>query len=211
MEKRYSNALTPLSYIIFSSDYISFKVFCNIWGSVTPSHNYFIISPHNLALLHSTLLHSYPVPLRRILSDGLIPLFVARAISFISQSLSSTFIENHISQVWPLHVFKCFWECLPDDAWWRTLIVPPSDQHGCHGTRDVTRIVVFELILSCLVETQFQADWQKVVWIEIFRQLGELQFCQVTIRTMAFKKIEKGHMIARDCKHGGSEDSGFGL
>ena len=30
---------------------------------MTPSDNYFTISPHNLALLHSTLLHSYPVPL----------------------------------------------------------------------------------------------------------------------------------------------------
>ena len=42
---------------------ITFKVFCNIWVSVTPSDNYFTISTHNLALLHSTLLHSYPVPL----------------------------------------------------------------------------------------------------------------------------------------------------
>ena len=58
MEKRYSNALTPLSQIIFSSDYF-FQSFCNIWVSVTPSHNSFTISPHNLALLHSTLLHSY--------------------------------------------------------------------------------------------------------------------------------------------------------
>ena len=64
LEKRYSNALTPLSYIIFSIDYF-FQSFCNIWVSVTPSHNYFTISPHNLALLHSTLLHSYPVPLTR--------------------------------------------------------------------------------------------------------------------------------------------------
>ena len=40
-----------------------FKSLCNIWVSVTPSHNSFTISPHNLALLHSTLLHSYPVPL----------------------------------------------------------------------------------------------------------------------------------------------------
>ena len=30
---------------------------------MTPSDNSFTISPHNLALLHSTLLHSYPVPL----------------------------------------------------------------------------------------------------------------------------------------------------
>ena len=30
---------------------------------MTPSDNYLTISPHNLALLHSTLLHSYPVPL----------------------------------------------------------------------------------------------------------------------------------------------------
>ena len=30
---------------------------------MTPSDNYFTISPHNLALLNSTLLHSYPVPL----------------------------------------------------------------------------------------------------------------------------------------------------
>ena len=30
-----------------------------------PSDNSFTISPHNLARLHSTLLHSYPVPLRR--------------------------------------------------------------------------------------------------------------------------------------------------
>ena len=48
--------------IIFSSDYF-FQSFCNIWVSMTPSHNSFTISPHNLALLHSTLLHSYPVPL----------------------------------------------------------------------------------------------------------------------------------------------------
>ena len=60
MEKRYSNALTLSSYIIFSSDYF-FQSFCNIWVSVTPSDNSFTISPHNLALLHSTLLHSYPV------------------------------------------------------------------------------------------------------------------------------------------------------
>ena len=31
---------------------------------MTPSDNSFTISPHNLALLHSTLLHSYPVPLK---------------------------------------------------------------------------------------------------------------------------------------------------
>ena len=30
---------------------------------MTPSDNSVTISPHNLALLHSTLLHSYPVPL----------------------------------------------------------------------------------------------------------------------------------------------------
>ena len=30
---------------------------------MTPSDNSFTISPHNLALLHSTRLHSYPVPL----------------------------------------------------------------------------------------------------------------------------------------------------
>ena len=65
LEKRYSNALTPLSWIIFSSDYF-FQSFCNIWVSVTPSDNSFTISPHNLALLHSTLLHSYPVPLKMI-------------------------------------------------------------------------------------------------------------------------------------------------
>ena len=63
MEKRYSNALTPISYIIFSSDYF-FQRFCNIWVFVTPSDNSFTISPHNLARLHSTLLHSYPVPLK---------------------------------------------------------------------------------------------------------------------------------------------------
>ena len=61
LEKRNSNALTPLSYIVFSSDYF-FQSFCNIWVSLTPSDNSFTISPHNLALLHSTLLHSYPVP-----------------------------------------------------------------------------------------------------------------------------------------------------
>ena len=33
---------------------------------MTPSDNSFTISPHNLALLHSTLLHSYPVPLRTV-------------------------------------------------------------------------------------------------------------------------------------------------
>ena len=53
LEKRYSNALTPLSYIIFSSEYF-FQSVCNIWVSFT-------ISPRNLALLHSTLLHSYLV------------------------------------------------------------------------------------------------------------------------------------------------------
>ena len=63
MEKHYSNALTPLSKIIFSSDYF-FQSFCNIWVSVTPSDNSLTISPHNLTLLHSTLLHSYPVPLK---------------------------------------------------------------------------------------------------------------------------------------------------
>ena len=62
MEKRYSNALTPLSYIIFSSDYF-FQSFCNIWVSLTSSDNSFTISPHNSALLHSIFLHSYPVPL----------------------------------------------------------------------------------------------------------------------------------------------------
>ena len=31
---------------------------------MTPSDNSFTISPHNLALLHYTLLHSYPVPLK---------------------------------------------------------------------------------------------------------------------------------------------------
>ena len=30
----------------------------NIWVSVTPSDNSFTISPHSLAFLHSTLLHS---------------------------------------------------------------------------------------------------------------------------------------------------------
>ena len=63
MEKRYSNALTPLSQIIFSSDYF-FQSFCSIWVSVTPSNNSLTISLHNLALLHSALLHSYPVPLK---------------------------------------------------------------------------------------------------------------------------------------------------
>ena len=33
---------------------------------MTPSNNSFTISAHNLALLHSTLLHSYPVPLTEI-------------------------------------------------------------------------------------------------------------------------------------------------
>ena len=65
MEKRNSNALTPLSYRVLSSDYF-FQSFCNIWVSVTPSDNSFTISPHNLAFLHSTLLHSSPVPLRYI-------------------------------------------------------------------------------------------------------------------------------------------------
>ena len=49
--------------IVFSSDYF-FQTFSNIWVSVTSSDNSFTISPHNLALLHSTLLHSNPVPLR---------------------------------------------------------------------------------------------------------------------------------------------------
>ena len=61
LEKRYSNALTPLSQIIFSSDYF-FHSFCNIWVSVTPSDSSFTISPHNLALLH------YPVPLKSTIS-----------------------------------------------------------------------------------------------------------------------------------------------
>ena len=59
MEKRYSNALIPLS-----SDYI-FQSFCNNWVSVTPSDKYFTISPHNLSLLHSTL-HAYSVPLMSV-------------------------------------------------------------------------------------------------------------------------------------------------
>ena len=62
LEKCYSNALTLLSEIIFSSDYF-FQSFWNIWVSVTPSDNYFTISPYNLAFFPSTLLHSYPVPL----------------------------------------------------------------------------------------------------------------------------------------------------
>ena len=49
---------------VLAMDYF-FQSFCNIWVSVTPSDNYFTILPHNLALLHSTLLHSYSVPLRR--------------------------------------------------------------------------------------------------------------------------------------------------
>ena len=40
MEKRYSNALTPLSYIIFSSDYL-FQSFCNIRVSLTPFWEFF--------------------------------------------------------------------------------------------------------------------------------------------------------------------------
>ena len=40
---------------------ISFFFNSNTWVSVTPSYNSFTISPHNLALLHSTLLHSYSV------------------------------------------------------------------------------------------------------------------------------------------------------
>ena len=59
------NTLTPVSQIIISSDYF-FQSFCNIWVSVTPSDNSFTISPHNSALLHSTLLHSYPVHLTLI-------------------------------------------------------------------------------------------------------------------------------------------------
>ena len=38
---------------------------------MTPSDNSFTISPHNLALLHSTLLHSYPVPLTKVVPDNL--------------------------------------------------------------------------------------------------------------------------------------------
>ena len=37
---------------------------------MTPSDNSFTISPHNLALLHSILLHSYPVPLVLVLPIG---------------------------------------------------------------------------------------------------------------------------------------------
>ena len=40
-------------HTLFPSD-ISFKAFAIFWVSVTPSDNSFTISPHNLALLHST-------------------------------------------------------------------------------------------------------------------------------------------------------------
>ena len=50
------------SHTIIVDNFLPFQSFCNHLG-VTPSDNSFTISPHNLALLHSTLLHSYPVPL----------------------------------------------------------------------------------------------------------------------------------------------------
>ena len=59
LEKRYSNALTP-SWIIFSSDNF-LQSFCTMLVSVTPSDNYFTISPHNsapFALYPPTLLPS---------------------------------------------------------------------------------------------------------------------------------------------------------
>ena len=37
---------------------------------MTPSDNSFSISPHNLALSHSTLLHSYPVPLKWVCASS---------------------------------------------------------------------------------------------------------------------------------------------
>ena len=40
-----------------------FAIFGFLWHHLTI---FFTITPHNLALLHSTLRHSYPVPLRKV-------------------------------------------------------------------------------------------------------------------------------------------------
>ena len=50
------HALTPIIIDNFLQWLYFFQNFCNILVSVTPSDNYFTISPQNLALLHSTLL-----------------------------------------------------------------------------------------------------------------------------------------------------------
>ena len=46
------------------------QLYISLLVSVTPSDNSFTISPHNLALSHSTLLHSYPVPLKWVCASS---------------------------------------------------------------------------------------------------------------------------------------------
>ena len=55
-EKHNNNALTPLIMIYSFLQWLFFsKLLQYLFFFVTPSDNYFTISPHNLALLHSTL------------------------------------------------------------------------------------------------------------------------------------------------------------
>ena len=67
---------------------------------MTPSDNYFTISPHNLALLHSTLLHSYPVPL----NDSAVTL----TYKGNSTGFQSCWLDCY-HYIW-LHYILCQWE-----------------------------------------------------------------------------------------------------
>ena len=70
-----------------------------IWVYVTPSDSSFTISPHNLVLLHSILLHSYPVPLMKKHipyrpTKSLLPTFIVNTSSGILRVLGKKYIKR---------------------------------------------------------------------------------------------------------------------
>ena len=65
---------------------------------MTPSDNSFTISPHNLALLHSTLLHSYPVPLNGVHLGNL------HIALWFDQNLKA--VSKNKKKLW--HIEHCF-------------------------------------------------------------------------------------------------------
>ena len=91
-----------------------------------------------------------------------------------------TSIVNGFGEIRLLNVLESIRECLPDDAWRRTLIVPPHVQHCCHGTRDVTRVVMFDLVQSYHLNSEFDPKKHVLLWVETSSYLGELQVFQTT-------------------------------
>ena len=139
---------------------ISFIVFCNIWVSVTPSDNSFTISPHNFALLHSTLLSFYPASeseIHRII-------FTSPPTSCSSDPVPTWLLKKHIDIILPfitLIVNKSFDDGVFPDSFKQAVVVPllkkPNlDQEVLKNYRPISNLKFISKVLERVAANRLQ-------------------------------------------------------